>query len=95
MPCSTCKCQVHQTGVPCLQFVQLTYMDAASYQILSNLKILTTGILMWAVMRRHLSLLQWLALVLLLVGATTSQVNSAVPVRGGHNGLTAGLWGSS
>ena len=74
--------------MPCLQFVQLTYMDPATYQILSNLKILTTGVLMWAVMRRHLSLLQWLALVLLLVGATTSQVISAVPVLGRHIELT-------
>ena len=73
---------MHQTRLPCLQFAQLTYMDPATYQVLSNLKILTTGVLMWAVMRRQLSLLQWLALVLLLVGATTSQVISAVPVWG-------------
>ena len=90
---STCDCQVHLTRMPCLQFVQLTYMDPATYQILSNLKILTTGVLMWAVMRRQLSLLQWLALVLLLVGATTSQVISTVPVLGRRNGLTADLWG--
>ena len=77
MPYSTCRCRVHQTRLPCLQFVQLTYMDPATYQVLSNLKILTTGVLMWAVMRRHLSLLQWLALVLLLFGVTTSQVISA------------------
>ena len=70
-------------------------MDPATYQVLSNLKILTTGVLMWAVMRRQLSLLQWLSLVLLLVGATTSQVISAVPVLGGHCGLTAGFWGST
>ena len=49
-------------------------MDAATYQILGNLKIVTTGVLLWACLRRPLSLLQGLALVLLMIGATISQV---------------------
>ena len=49
-------------------------MDPATYQILGNLKIVTTGLLLWACLRRQLSVLQWLALALLMIGATTSQV---------------------
>ena len=48
-------------------------MDAATYQILGNLKIVTTGVLLWACLRRPLSLLQALALLLLMIGATISQ----------------------
>ena len=57
-----------------VQFLTLQYVDAATYQILGNLKIVTTGLLFWVWLRRKLSLLQWMALVLLMVGATTSQV---------------------
>ncbi len=56
-------------------------MDAATYQILGNLKIVTTGVLLWACLRRPLSLLQGLALVLLMIGATISQVRAALGSR--------------
>lgn len=49
-------------------------MDPATYQILGNLKIVTTGVLFRLLLQRRLSLLQWIALVLLMIGATTSQV---------------------
>ncbi|RCV06125.1 hypothetical protein SETIT_1G138500v2 [Setaria italica] len=52
-----------------VQFATLTYVDPSTYQIVGNLKIVTTGILF-----RKLSNLQWMAIVLLAVGATTSQV---------------------
>ena len=58
------------------QFWTLRYVDAATYQILGNLKIVTTGVLLWACLRRPLSLLQGLALVLLMIGATISQVQA-------------------
>ena len=53
-------------------------MDAATYQILGNLKIVTTGLLLWACLRRPLSLLQGLALMLLMIGATISQARRAM-----------------
>ena len=49
-------------------------MDPATYQILGNLKIVTTGVLFRALLHRRLSMLQWIALLLLMIGATTSQV---------------------
>lgn len=58
-----------------MQFATLEYVDPATYQILGNLKIVTTGLLSWIALNRTLSILQWIALVLLTVGATTSQVS--------------------
>ncbi|KAL6768914.1 hypothetical protein ACKKBF_B16745 [Auxenochlorella protothecoides x Auxenochlorella symbiontica] len=59
-----------------VQFYLLRYVDPATYQILGNLKIVTTGILFRICLRRQLSLLQWIALCLLAIGATTSQINT-------------------
>ena len=57
-----------------VQFLTLQQLDPAAYQILGNLKIVTTGVLFWLILKRHLTLLQWHALVLLTIGAMVSQV---------------------
>ncbi|XP_038681719.1 CMP-sialic acid transporter 1-like isoform X2 [Tripterygium wilfordii] len=57
-----------------VQFATLTYVDPSTYQIMGNLKIVTTGILFRVFLKRKLSNLQWMAIVLLAVGTTTSQV---------------------
>ena len=57
-----------------MQFLTLRYVDPATYQIMGNLKIVTTGVLFRLFLRRRLSLLQWIALTLLMIGAATSQV---------------------
>ncbi|KAK4268859.1 hypothetical protein QN277_022089 [Acacia crassicarpa] len=57
-----------------VQFATLTYVDTSTYQIMGNLKIVTTGILFRLLLGRRLSNLQWMAIVLLAVGTTTSQV---------------------
>ncbi|KAH7862208.1 hypothetical protein Vadar_001455 [Vaccinium darrowii] len=57
-----------------VQFATLTYVDTSTYQILGNLKIVTTAILFRLFLKRKLSNLQWMAIVLLAVGTTTSQV---------------------
>lgn len=93
-----------------VQFATLTYVDTSTYQIMGNLKIVTTGILFrwfsikykWLCyintyhfwnpyshtradistswfrlfLRRKLSNLQWMAIILLAVGTTTSQVTA-------------------
>ncbi|KAI8501307.1 hypothetical protein Bbelb_205780 [Branchiostoma belcheri] len=49
------------------------YIDPASFQVLSNLKIAATAVLYRMVMRRRLSWIQWLALALLtLAGVSNS-----------------------
>lgn len=70
-----------------VQFMTLKYVDPATYQILGNLKIVTTGILFRLILKRHLNRLQWIALALLMVGATTSQIGCtgsglSAPVQG-------------
>ncbi|KAK1268192.1 CMP-sialic acid transporter 1 [Acorus gramineus] len=57
-----------------VQFATLTYVDTSTYQIMGNLKIVTTAILFRLFLRRKLSNLQWMAIFLLSVGTTTSQV---------------------
>ncbi|KAJ0962971.1 hypothetical protein J5N97_028093 [Dioscorea zingiberensis] len=57
-----------------VQFATLTFVDPSTYQIMGNLKIVTTGILFRLFLKRKLSNLQWMAIVLLAVGTTTSQV---------------------
>lgn len=57
-----------------VQFATLTYVDTSTYQIMGNLKIVTTGILFRLFLGRKLSHLQWMAIVLLAVGTTTSQI---------------------
>jgi len=47
----------------------------SKYQIFSNLKILSSGILMRIILRRYLSWLQWKAIILLVLGATIVQLN--------------------
>lgn len=59
-----------------MQFFFLQYVDPATYQILGNLKIVSTGLLLRLALRRYLSRLQWLALLLLMAGAATSQINT-------------------
>ncbi|KAM7274732.1 hypothetical protein ACFE04_016598 [Oxalis oulophora] len=57
-----------------VQFATLTYVDTSTYQILGNLKIVTTGLLFRLFLRRKLTNLQWIAILLLAVGTTTSQI---------------------
>lgn len=65
-----------------VQFLTLKYVDAPTYQILGNLKIVTTGLLFWLCLRRRLTPLQWMALLLLMMGAATSQVKfNILPVH--------------
>jgi UDP-sugar transporter A1/2/3 len=78
-----------------VQFLTLKYVDPSTYQILGNLKIVTTGILFRVFLKRKLSKLQWWALVLLMVGATVSQISGcgdktfAAPMEGYALGLVS------
>jgi len=71
-----------------VQFYTMAYVDAATYQILGNLKIVTTGILFRFALKKKLTRTQWIALFLLTIGATVSQINGckgemlSAPMRG-------------
>ena len=56
-----------------LEFVVLRYLDIARFSAMSNLKIMSTGLLFRFFLKRKISPRQWLALVLLTCGATLAE----------------------
>ena len=62
-----------------LQFVAINHLDASSFTILSQLKILTTAVCSVLMLGTHLSLRKWRALVLLVIGAILVQFPTASP----------------
>ncbi|KAL3310359.1 hypothetical protein Ciccas_011076 [Cichlidogyrus casuarinus] len=52
-----------------LSYHTLKYMDPVSYQVLTNLKILTTAVLFRIILRKPLTWKKWLALLLLMAGS--------------------------
>lgn len=66
-----------------LNFVTLYYVDATTFQILGNTKIVATGIAGLCLLNRQLTAGKWLALVLLSLGAVVSQL----PWEGGGRTL--------
>jgi UDP-sugar transporter A1/2/3 len=58
-----------------LQYVAMRNLEAAHYQIGCQLKILTTAIFTVVILRRQLSMLQWIALLLLMPGISLVQLS--------------------
>ena len=58
-----------------LSFVALTHLDAATFQVLSQFKLLTTAIMSVLLLNNvKLNKLKWLSLVLLIFGVSLIQV---------------------
>ncbi len=51
-----------------LQYVGITNLDAATFQVTYQLKIIFTAIFTVSILRRSLSGRQWLSLILLMAG---------------------------
>lgn len=62
-----------------LLYVAIGNLPAAVYQVVYNLKILTTAIFSVFMLKRHLARQQWIALVVLVVGVSLIQ-----PTKSGH-----------
>lgn len=58
-----------------LTFVLLSLMPAPTYVVLSNLKILTTGLFSYLFLKRHLAPMQWVSLGILFLSTAISQVD--------------------
>jgi len=57
-----------------LVFVTLQYLDATTFQLCSSLKTVFTGILFRVFLQRELKDYQWIAILLLACGTSTSQL---------------------
>ncbi|GBN43636.1 UDP-N-acetylglucosamine transporter [Araneus ventricosus] len=58
-----------------LLFIALSVLDAATYQVTYQLKILTTAMFSVMILHKRLVTTQWLALVLLMIGVALVQVS--------------------
>ena len=71
------------SGLYCLQnnllFIALTNLDAATYQVTYQLKILTTALFSVILLKKQINKIQWLALLILTIGVALVQVPSVAP----------------
>ncbi|XP_012935517.1 UDP-N-acetylglucosamine transporter [Aplysia californica] len=71
-----------------LQFVAVTYIDAATFQVTYQLKILTTALFSVLVLRKRLDGIHWSALVLLTFGVVMVQFPQANDCASGSTAQT-------
>lgn len=55
-------------------FYIIEHLGASTFQIMNNLKVLSTGIFMYVFLNKKLSWLQWKALIILTIGSVVTQL---------------------
>ncbi|GAX28156.1 solute carrier family 35 (UDP-sugar transporter), member A1/2/3 [Fistulifera solaris] len=68
-----------------LLYLALSHLDAATYQVCYQLKILTTAIFSVVLLQRRFSAQKWLSLVLLMVGVIVVQFQSSSDTDSDHH----------
>jgi solute carrier family 35 (UDP-sugar transporter), member A1/2/3 len=68
-----------------LLYLALTNLDAATYQVCYQLKILTTALFSAVLLHRKFSALKWLSLVILTVGVAIVQISGSGEGSGSHH----------
>lgn len=71
-----------------LLYIALANLDAAAYQVCYQLKILTTALFSVYLLKRKISTVRWLSLVLLLAGVSLANLESAGGKGGGSEKTT-------
>jgi UDP-galactose transporter len=59
-----------------LDFIALSNLNAAVYQVTTQLKVVTTALFMMAFLGRRFSLRRWVAIFMLFVGVAAVQVSN-------------------
>nr|CAG4646398.1 EOG090X098P [Macrothrix elegans] len=72
-----------------LLYVAASHLDAATYQVTYQLKILTTALFTVIILRRQLLITQWIALVVLLLGVAMVQLAQTEPHTNSSNSSTS------
>jgi len=58
-------------------FYIIRYLGASTFQIMGNLKVLSTGVFMYVFLGRKLSWMQWKALIMLAIGSMVTQLSAS------------------
>lgn len=72
-------------------FMAITYLDAATFQVTYQLKILTTALFAVLLLGKRLQWLQWVSLVLLMAGVALIQLQDK-PKDEGRYGVLLLKW---
>jgi UDP-galactose transporter len=59
-----------------LAFRLLNYVDPATFQLLSNMKVITTTVLAWWILTKIFSSIQWGSLAILFIGSSLSTIST-------------------